>query len=47
MAQNGRTRSMKDTTEENEQLWSMLEELYEALGEIFEDDEDDEDESGH
>jgi hypothetical protein len=38
---------MEDTTEENEQLWSMLEELYDALGEIFEDDEDDEDESGH
>ena len=32
--------------EENEQLWSKLEDLYDALGEIFDDeDEDDEDDN--
>jgi hypothetical protein len=42
MAQNSRTRSMFEMAEENERLWSKLEDLYDALGDIFEDDEEDE-----
>ncbi len=47
MAQNSRTRSMKDMVEENEQLWSKLEDLYDALGEIFQEDDDEDDENEH
>jgi hypothetical protein len=40
MAQNSPTRSMQEMAEENERLWSKLEDLYEPLGEILEDDDD-------
>jgi hypothetical protein len=35
---------MQEMAEENEHLWSKLEDLYDALGEIL-DDEDDEDDN--
>jgi len=38
---------MKDMVEENEQLWSKLEDLYDALGEIFQEDDDEDDENEH
>jgi hypothetical protein len=44
MAQSNPSRTRQEMAEENERLWSKLEELYGALGEIFEDEifEDDE-----